>query len=260
MRFFITSCVAMLLTASASAAATVVAEYDTFASISVSVVSATYEHSGTDAPGALRGDIIDYDFAIDRSGTGIIDFKRDEFPWEGTIDPQGWPRYSVALAASGYASPTEISGSSYLAGGINPGIFYRASSICHQHPVGDCPAVERLVLELSYDVETRASPEVHDPLTGSASAAASADLRVGGDALQIGARGNSNVSGTHRFVMEPDTWLHLSLFIPGVGGSATYQPPQVVPLPPAIPLMGSGLLMLGLVSRRRSRLSVATED
>ncbi|MEP0964102.1 MAG: hypothetical protein ABJG75_20100 [Roseobacter sp.] len=265
MRFFKISLLAGLLTASASTASTIVSQYEAFASISVSITSATFENSGADALPALSNssdwsDISDSGWFV--SGTG------QEFPGGGGF---GYPRTPVGSASSytktgfvnGYATPTETFGSSGRADYLTPSFDYGHS--CTTSSTVNCADIDRVMLELSFEVETRATAEVFDPLTGDASARASAFLgleyflgpnqrrTMDGWDFRVDASGNSLFSGSYSLAMEAGSSLGMGVYIHSVWGSASYTAhpaPSTVPLPPATPLLASGMLLLGLMSKR----------
>ncbi|WP_207906052.1 hypothetical protein [Primorskyibacter sedentarius] len=258
-----------LLSASASSASTLGAEYYSFASTSVTVVSATYERSGADAFAALsRGYWQDWGgFGGFYQGTG--EFSPGGL---GTLVSGSVDQYGRAAEAWGHASQTEIDSSSYNIGYLTPMLRYAHE--CTRSPQHNCSGVDRIRLEMSYDVGTQAVTQIHAPLTGAAVAEASAFLGMeyfhfpGYDAanqipwrprdgwdFHIEANDNSVFSGTYSLLLDPGSALGLE-FRWDVAGSASYEPPLVTPLPPAIPLMASGLILLGLMARRRSRAGV----
>ncbi|MEP0964101.1 MAG: hypothetical protein ABJG75_20095 [Roseobacter sp.] len=260
MRFFKISLLAGLLTASASTASTIVSQYDAFASISVSITSATFENSGADALSALSsgywGD--SFDSAANAFGSGQQLRARSVNP--GT---SGVSSYNAAMSVSGHASPTETFGFSSISDYTMPTFYYGHS--CTTSSTVNCADIDRVMLELSFEVETRVTTEVFDPLTGDASAHASAFLGVeyflgqyqagatDGWDFRIDASGNSFFSGSYSLALDADSSLGLILSFPQVSGNASYtaySAPSTVPLPPATPLLASGVLLLGLMSKR----------
>ncbi|MEO9948932.1 MAG: hypothetical protein ABJE99_07020 [Roseobacter sp.] len=260
LHFFKISLLAGLLTASASTASTIVSQYDAFASISVSITSATFEHSGADALPALSNRHWDdgVDSGTATSGSGQLLRTRS-----GNPGVQGVSSYSASMSVSGHASPTETFSLSAIGDYILPTFYYGHS--CSRSSTVNCADIDRVMLELSFEVETRVTTEVFDPLTGDASAHASAFLgfeyflgqyqssTADGWDFRVDASGNSLFSGSYSLALEADSSLGLMLYFPSVRGNASYtahSAPSTVPLPPATPLLASGVLLLGLMSKR----------
>ena len=265
MRIFVIPFVAGLLSASASSASTLGAEYYSFASTSVTVVSATYERSGADAFAALsRGYWQDWgDSGASARGNAVFT------PGEpGTLGSRSVSQHGHTAGARGIADQTHPDSRSYNVGYLTPMLRYAHD--CTGVSEDGCRGIDRIQVELSYDVSTQAVTQIHDPLTGAAVAEASAFLGMeyfhfpGYDAadqiswrprdgwdFRVDASDNSAFSGTYSLFLDPGSVLGLE-FRWDVAGSASYEPPLVTPLPPAIPLMASGLLLLGLMARRRT--------
>lgn len=254
MRILNVSLFVIVLSASGAHAATFSSKYDAFASASVSLLSATFEESGADARASISNNVWQDggDYATFATGGGSYDGGHS-----GDLWGQGVSTYSHENKAWGYADSTETYAFSHASGWITPTFNY--SHECSGNSLIDCSGTERVVLELSYSLQTTEWTE------GNASATAEAFLgaeyfsneydvpwrpEAGWD-FEITASGSETLHGTFQMTMDAGSALGFFLYSEA-SGTAEYTPElHAVPVPGSIPLLASGLVLMGLMFRRQ---------
>lgn len=263
MRYFKISCLAVLMSASSATAATFSA-YEASALASFSLVSARYLSTGADALDAL---VLDYywDQPQVSFGSGNGSGEITSFNYSSLLQPTF--DYTLGTRVTGTADTTVTEGFYYE--------FNQRTSILHYEAGGcddtffrpnTCAEFDPILVQIAYNIATEEASE------GDASATAWANVRASyfngpeeySTSFQLDPlwmtvaeiNGNARASGTYSFFLQGGSALGFG-FNTVAQGEATHAPPSPVPVPPAVAMMGSGLLLLGFLKGRRRRNGTA---